>query len=62
MLLVEPVFWSNFELVKPSGAWLRLFSPLALLARGLYYKTFYGRNLQIFAISYSVCPWQALLA
>jgi hypothetical protein len=30
--------------------------------RGLYYKTFYGRNLQIFVISYSVCPWQAFQA
>ncbi len=26
----------------------------------MYYKTFYGRNLQIFVISQSVCPWQAL--
>jgi hypothetical protein len=25
---------------------------------GLYYKPFYGRNLQIFRISYSVCPWE----
>ncbi len=25
---------------------------------GLYYKTIYGRNLLILAISYSVCPWQ----
>ncbi len=24
------------------------------------HKTFHGRNLQIFAISYCVCPWQAL--
>jgi len=22
------------------------------------YKTFYGRNLRMFVISYSVCPWQ----
>jgi hypothetical protein len=22
-------------------------------------KTLYGRNLQLFVISYSVCPWQA---
>jgi hypothetical protein len=22
-------------------------------------KTFYGRNLRLFIISYSVCPWQA---
>ncbi len=29
---------------------------------GLYYKTFYGRNLQIFVMSYSVCPWQAFPA
>jgi len=27
--------------------------------KGLYYKTFYGRNLRIFTISSSVCPWQA---
>jgi hypothetical protein len=26
---------------------------------GMYYKTFYRRNLQIFVISWSVCPWQA---
>ncbi len=25
----------------------------------MYYKTFYGRNLRIFVISYIVCPWQA---
>jgi len=30
--------------------------------RGLYYKTYYGRNLQIFMISLSVCPWQAFSA
>ncbi len=29
---------------------------------GLYYKTFYGRNLKIFLISLSVCPWQASAA
>ncbi len=27
--------------------------------RDQYNKTFYGRNLQIFAISYSIRPWQA---
>jgi len=27
--------------------------------RGQYYKTFYGRNLRISVISWSVCPWQA---
>ncbi len=26
---------------------------------GLYYKTFYGRNLWIFVTSWSFCPWQA---
>jgi hypothetical protein len=30
--------------------------------RGQRYKTFYGRTLRIFVISYSVCPWQALTA
>jgi hypothetical protein len=30
-----------------------------IMTKGLYYKTFYGRNLQIFVISSSVCPWQA---
>jgi hypothetical protein len=30
--------------------------------RGLYFKTFYNRNLRIFVISKSVCPWQAFLA
>ncbi len=29
---------------------------------GLYYKTFYSRNLRIFIISQSVCPWQAFTA
>ncbi len=28
----------------------------------LYYKTFYVRNLRIFVMSYSVCPWQAFPA
>jgi hypothetical protein len=27
---------------------------------GLYYKTYYGRNLWIFVISYSVCLWPGL--
>jgi hypothetical protein len=26
---------------------------------GLYYKTFYGRNLHIFVISYNDCPFKA---
>jgi hypothetical protein len=26
--------------------------------RSLYYKTFYGRNLRIFVVSLSVCPWK----
>jgi hypothetical protein len=30
--------------------------------RALNYKTLYGRNLQIFIISLSVCPWQAVPA
>jgi hypothetical protein len=30
--------------------------------RGMYYKTFYGRNLLIFVISKSVCPWWAFPA
>ncbi len=29
------------------------------LSRGLFYKTFYGRNLLIFVIRQSVCLWQA---
>jgi hypothetical protein len=29
---------------------------------GLYYKTYFGRNLRIFVISYSVCPWQVFPA
>ncbi len=29
---------------------------------GISYKTFYGRNLQIFVISWSACPWQAFPA
>ncbi len=27
-----------------------------------FYETFYDRNLRIFVISQSVCPWQALPA
>jgi len=27
-----------------------------------YHKTFYGRNLRIFIIRYSVCAWQAFPA
>jgi hypothetical protein len=30
--------------------------------RAQCYKTFYGRNLRIFVISYSVCPWQTFPA
>ncbi len=37
-------------------------SKLAIETWGLYYKTFYGGNLQIFVISQSVCPWQAFTA
>ncbi len=32
------------------------------LTTGLYYKTSYDRNLRIFVISWSVCPWQAFPA
>jgi hypothetical protein len=28
------------------------------MTRGQCYKTFYGRNLRVFVISYSVRPWQ----
>ncbi len=31
-------------------------------AQGLYYKTFFGRNLRIIMISQSVCIWQAFTA
>jgi hypothetical protein len=30
------------------------------IAQGQYYKTFYIRNLQMFIISKSVCPWQGI--
>ncbi len=33
-----------------------------LIQCGQSYKTFYGRNLRIFVISQSICPWQAFLA
>ncbi len=33
--------------------------PLDQMTRAQFYKTFYGRNLQIFVIDYSVSPWQA---
>jgi len=29
---------------------------------GLYYKTYYGCNLQTFVISLSACPWKAFPA
>jgi hypothetical protein len=31
----------------------------AVVTGALYYNTYYGRNLPIFVISLSVCPWQA---
>ncbi len=34
-------------------------NPLSIPSRCQSYKTFYGRNLRIFVISQSVCPWQA---
>jgi hypothetical protein len=33
-----------------------------ILGGGLFYKTFYGRNLRILVISQSVCLWQAFPA
>ncbi len=36
--------------------------PLSYRLWGLYYKTFYCRNLQIFVISASVWNWQAFPA
>ncbi len=41
--------------------WIKLgsYSFYEIDRRGMYYKTFYNHNLQIFVISYSVCPWQA---
>ncbi len=35
---------------------------MSLTTKGQCYKAFYGRNLQIFVISWSVCPWQAFPA
>jgi hypothetical protein len=35
---------------------------IAMDTWGLYHKTFYGRNLQIFRICWSVFPWQAFPA
>jgi hypothetical protein len=37
---------------------LAIFSSLIEVPLGLYNKTFYSRDLQIFVISWSVCPWQ----
>ncbi len=37
-------------------------NPLSIPSRCQCYKTFYGRNLRIFVISQSVCPWQVLPA
>jgi hypothetical protein len=38
-----------------------LYSDLTLIW-GQCYKTFYVRNLRIFILSYSVCPWQGFPA
>jgi hypothetical protein len=48
---------ARFEKCKELLEYQRL-----LLHRGICdqcYKTFYGRNLRIFAMRLSVCPWQA---
>ncbi len=37
-------------------------SPHLINSRGLYYKTFYDRNLPIYVITYSVSAWQAFPA
>jgi len=37
-------------------------TPEACQASGQCYKTFYVRNLRIFVISWSVCPWQGFPA
>jgi hypothetical protein len=41
---------------------LAIISSLIEVPLGLYYKTFYSRDLQIFVIRWSVCPWQAFPA
>jgi hypothetical protein len=49
---------------KLAGKYLTILRNLSFFSLnwGLYYKTFYGHNLQIFVISWSVCPWQAFPA
>jgi len=38
------------------------FLPTKLLAHGPTLYNFYGRNLQMFVIILSICPWQAFSA
>jgi hypothetical protein len=49
--------WIFFELNKN-----KLFATFPPKCKGQSYKTFYGCNLRIFVISWSVCPWQAFPA
>ena len=48
-------YYSNFLFLLSIYSFLLLFWYL-------YYQSFYGCNLQILVISYSVCPWQAFAA
>ncbi len=62
---IKSFFLSQFPSKSAKiGTILNLTAPVLLLNpfRGLYYKIFYGRNLRIFVISSSVCPWQAFPA
>jgi hypothetical protein len=56
MNLVMPKALAQLELLLNHPTSSTIF---ATKPRGQSYKTFYGRNLRIFVISYSVCPWQA---
>ncbi len=57
-LAKESQFWTN-TLAYLSGASVRkMVYCIDTLAQ--YYKMFYFRNLQMFAISYGVCPGQAI--
>jgi hypothetical protein len=52
--------WST--MVEQSTLEFEGLNPVDLGSMGRYYKTFYGRNLRIFNITESACPWQAFPA
>ncbi len=65
---IRPKYWARFKKLASKNYLTSLSVPFMtqkncfynINSWGLYYKSFYGRNLRIFVISWNVCAWESL--